>query len=750
MTYAGTPNVYNAARWESPGTMPPPDSSSPLALPGANSSPLRTAPAPPLSLLSYHEITAPPALCPPCRNSVGPSSVHAQRLITDIAESNTLVFPTFMSTTRSLSCSLSPEFHTQINNKPSYQTIMGAGLSIHSPASVAGSSSSTPVDLSASADFAKCDICAVPTLCTDENAHVLGKPDGIDRVPTCHVANTTSIHEGNSSKPPFTISDSCADQGTHDGRLKRRRSSTSTSPKPKKVKLERTVSRIFCAGDASEPTYQATEPASLRRAQSLRSEISACSDVESMSDSLFYPSPLSEPTTSKHCDTVPSTPLPDSVDYARSKANPLARTIPVYRHRSQIILVIPPVPIIAPPQDIGPTYVYCPEDQAIDRLKALLHRECSERGTDGLNVQDDIRAHRLKAKCQIESAFARRDSASTTDTGDGGSQWEEESTWCSQGSQPPVHTVTILPMQGQHRSVDRETWSSAFGIENDLRKEVIEWILKKLPRKPKCFEEPSRDRRQLGSNLYDQLTNSPQTRFHATQLFLRYLRVPEKAEFWRDLCKNDCLEGEKGIWDLAVACIALGIKLHRDCLPPLLPVFSAEFLELAPHSMTHVGLECAQRDIMYTLQCLLGSCTPQDVLDELWNALPTMRKATTSIPNGWTVVQRVVWDKLFESLLEPDTLQYPVTLLTAAALVDGLVFALTRHFRMEGEDNDTLPTRAVSKIIPDDVEATSWQICCFEAKQLVENVILDIRDVLELSEVELNECRTWLSYVGEK
>lgn len=159
---------------------------------------------------------------------------------------------------------------------------------------------------------------------------------------------------------------------------------------------------------------------------------------------------------------------------------------------------------------------------------------------------------------------------------------------------------------------------------------------------------------------------------------------------------------------------------------------------------------------MYTLQFQLGNCTPQDVLDELWNALPTLRKATAPLQGGWIAVQRVTWDKLFESLLrkypsilamllclnvrldaEPDMLQYPVTLLTAAALVDGLAFALACHYRTEAEANicgcKALVKTPVSESVLDDIEPTLWQIYLFEATQLVDDVILDVKDVLHLS-----------------
>lgn len=144
-------------------------------------------------------------------------------------------------------------------------------------------------------------------------------------------------------------------------------------------------------------------------------------------------------------------------------------------------------------------------------------------------------------------------------------------------------------------------------------------------------------------------------------------------------------------------------------------------------------------------------------MDELWNALPTLRKVTASV--GWEVIQRVTWDKLFKSLLgkypsilnvppmsncevrcvEPDMLQYPVTLLTAAALIDSLVSALESRFKREDEASicnckESAKT-PVSKCILDENEQMAQHIRQHEAIKLSCPVIMDIRDVLHLSEV---------------
>ncbi|KAG8215655.1 hypothetical protein J3R82DRAFT_7529 [Butyriboletus roseoflavus] len=120
-----------------------------------------------------------------------------------------------------------------------------------------------------------------------------------------HDTKTTSRETNGNDGVPFNtpprrvsiLSVSFPAQATLDGRLKRRHSSVGCPPKSKKKKLDRVVSHVSCASDPSvELKYQATEPASIRRARSLRSEVSACSGESTDSLVLFYPSPLSLPT----------------------------------------------------------------------------------------------------------------------------------------------------------------------------------------------------------------------------------------------------------------------------------------------------------------------------------------------------------------------------------------------------------------------------------------------------------------------
>ncbi|KAG0703396.1 hypothetical protein DFH29DRAFT_803550, partial [Suillus ampliporus] len=196
-------------------------------------------------------------------------------------------------------------------------------------------------------------------------------------------------------------------------------------------------------------------------------------------------------------------------------------------------------------------------------------------------------------------------------------------------------------------------------------------------------------------------------------------------------------------WDIALASLALCVKFHRDFLTPLSPVYADEFLNLARHSISYEDLEVSQRDILSACGFSLGSITPQGYIDELWLALPTLRKAAESLKDGWVSVQVEIWDRLFDALIEPDVLQFPVSLLTASALLDGLIIAIARHYKAEADmdawrfqRNSYCRCPAPSFCAPDNtIKAVPWQMYVCEAMSTVQDVVLDVQDVLQIREV---------------
>ncbi|KAI0768210.1 hypothetical protein BD413DRAFT_446515, partial [Trametes elegans] len=121
-------------------------------------------------------------------------------------------------------------------------------------------------------------------------------------------------------------------------------------------------------------------------------------------------------------------------------------------------------------------------------------------------------------------------------------------------------------------------------------------------------------------------------------------------------------------------------QFHRDVLYPLDVIYAHEFLALAPHELTFDDLESAQRDVLDALAFRVGSATPGAFIDEAWHALPTLRRLV-GFDGGWDGVQGEAWDVLCEALQFPEVLQFPISLLTGAALVEGVVRVLSKRFK---------------------------------------------------------------------
>ncbi|KAI0300027.1 hypothetical protein B0F90DRAFT_1572247, partial [Multifurca ochricompacta] len=131
------------------------------------------------------------------------------------------------------------------------------------------------------------------------------------------------------------------------------------------------------------------------------------------------------------------------------------------------------------------------------------------------------------------------------------------------------------------------------------------------------------------------------------------------------------------VWDYAIAAIALAVKIHRDYLPPLKPIYARHFLALAPHEMYFDDLELAQRDLLEYFSYDLGMPTPQGLLDELHLALPTLRYAL-DFENAWEDVLSETWTQLLAAARSPDMLRFPVSLLTATALIEAITRVVCR------------------------------------------------------------------------
>ncbi|KAJ7042037.1 hypothetical protein C8F04DRAFT_1078088 [Mycena alexandri] len=342
--------------------------------------------------------------------------------------------------------------------------------------------------------------------------------------------------------------------------------------------------------------------------------------------------------------------------------------------------------------------------------------------------------------------------------------------------------LSTLQVDGENekeeRALERLRWEHVLGVGPELRREVVDWILDVLPKKS-CYlprlstaskrlsrsasgptSSPFSLSRDFGfkglPDLIDQLLYSPETRFHAAYMFVRYfylLMGHDETRARVESMQASALAAENEmpfdptipaegwslvVWDCCVACLAISVKMHRDVLEPLQPVLSWEFEALAPHNMSFDELETAQRDILETFAFSLGG-TPQPILDELWIALPSLQHLL-HFENGWGFTQKETWWRLNDAVLEPDILQLPISVLTIAALTEALVSALVSKYEYDASHTQVVRRRP-NRYSMDSKKREKYVI---EAEQEMEGVVQDIQAVIGISDERLRTCRRWL------
>ncbi|KAE9398626.1 hypothetical protein BT96DRAFT_723898 [Gymnopus androsaceus JB14] len=263
------------------------------------------------------------------------------------------------------------------------------------------------------------------------------------------------------------------------------------------------------------------------------------------------------------------------------------------------------------------------------------------------------------------------------------------------------------------------------------------------------------------------------------------MRQKDKVKGLGLFSRSDIDGSELVTWDVAIACLALSVKLHRDFLAPLFQVYSFQFEELAPHYIEYEDLEAAQRDILFALSYNLGG-TPQGILDELWIALPSLRELL-SFNQGWSSVLQETWLILFEAVSDPEVMKFSLSLLTAAAVMEGLMSALVREYQSQDPWYETFRRRRLSAIPthteyddsesqPSECGSSSFSsssttssihftpsanydtFTLQKAKERMrrtriesEEVLLDIQAALGIADNELEVCREWITpFVGSR
>ncbi|KIM43949.1 hypothetical protein M413DRAFT_25456 [Hebeloma cylindrosporum] len=419
-----------------------------------------------------------------------------------------------------------------------------------------------------------------------------------------------------------------------------------------------------------------------------------------------------------------------------------------------------PVPIIAPPLDYVPKLPPTPETLAKIRLRRYLERETEGRESDGLPLE--ISHNRLSSK---ENNFV--------DEG-------EFRRVAERGFDDPV-----------------TEWEALLGLGRKRRESVVNWLLdvtslrlsllssltsrQVLPVSPvfsssnvasptpsasssssvSCSQQSSTTSTteddvvapKLIYNLLDQLQNSPETRFHAVWMFLRffYLTLSPALESYsttkiadpilspivRTVLAKDGLD--LYLWDIAVACLSLSVKFHRDFLEPLLPVYASEYVAIAPHALGLDDLENAHRDVLSALDYRLG-VTPQLLMDELWCALPSLR-ALLDFDEGWENAMKNAWFFLFDALQEPDVLQLQISRLTVVALMDGIVESLVdRQLREEVLKARRGSPAAEKKLNMQVLRKKFTKIADADA----EGVFCDFQALIGITDAQLREIRDWM------
>ncbi|KAI5120986.1 hypothetical protein M0805_000447 [Coniferiporia weirii] len=271
------------------------------------------------------------------------------------------------------------------------------------------------------------------------------------------------------------------------------------------------------------------------------------------------------------------------------------------------------------------------------------------------------------------------------------------------------------------RSVD-----AFLGIDTAFRREVIQWMLRVTPSKKLRVAE-----------LRDQLRTSPETRFHAIMLFSHYfMRVGDAMPIATEKETPLMTLGRQRIsWDVAVSCLALAVKFQRDFLSPLNPIYSHEFLVIAPHPMSHDDFEISQKDVLQALDYQIREVTPGPFMEEIWNSLPTFRKLL-GFTEGWEVAQMNAWHRLNVASLAGEMFRFSMSLLSAAALIEGGIETLIALYESDMESQ-------VGRELTDDEEVSLED----KATLAFAGVVEDIKDLIEITAEDMKRCRDWIQHI---
>ncbi|GJE86300.1 hypothetical protein PsYK624_023800 [Phanerochaete sordida] len=438
----------------------------------------------------------------------------------------------------------------------------------------------------------------------------------------------------------------------------------------------------------------AREPASFRRAASLRSEPSA-------SDVLLADADNATRLTKSSPAPAHTSGAPHLATYPRTQpASPISK-IPAADQPS----LLSPVPVLSPSAfSPVPRGRFSAIAAAEDRIQALVLRELAGRNSDGL----------------LEGAFSG----------------------ISEGPVQPEDSVMQEEQTAAPESDEEDAVPLILGIEEDFRIKAVEWILDVMP--------PAKvAKKNAFVHLRAQLTESPDTRWHAAHLFTRYFleigTSTPPSPLLRPLQVEEgprVLQGREAVtWDIALACLSLAVKFHRDFLHPLYPVVATDYLAISPHTIQYEDLEAAHRDVLSALDFCIGSSTPGAYIEELLVALPSLRSFVDGRGN-WDYAHAEAWEILFDTLVDVNYLRYPACAIAGCALILGIVESIVFKRKTEAA------VRA--KFAPESALKRKRGLKCecdrlrLKASKAVKGVEEDVREVLGVSKVTWAKCMKWL------
>ncbi|KAK1219035.1 hypothetical protein PQX77_018263 [Marasmius sp. AFHP31] len=351
-----------------------------------------------------------------------------------------------------------------------------------------------------------------------------------------------------------------------------------------------------------------------------------------------------------------------------------------------------PVPIIAPPIDWIPQFPLSTETQAKKRVERFREREVRLREVDKLDLFMDDGTLLSWGGFGIDQDVA-----------------EEMLEWILEilpfQTHTPVSTVSRSPPMLTSSKPTSASASSESSMDSFRGSSHLSSVSSSPASVPIMHIHDIKTPYQKGvENLVQQLRTSPETRFMGAYNLMRFfwslsvtseshshikrhiesgkLSMPASQQTSSSLAKSLKLDEELflcSMWDAAVGCLALSVKMYRDFLPPLFPVYSQVFEDMAPHATDYERLEDAQRYVLFALKYDMGG-SPQAVLDELWECgllrdllvyagYGPICQDEKELLRWWGAIQRETWGVLFRAVMEPRVLHWPLSIVTGCAVL---------------------------------------------------------------------------------